>query len=139
MCLDDIWSEKKKEKWLKNKNDTIILYKTVGKKGEDGRYYPTHKYRDISFNVNNRIGKNSRGKIRSFLCRDKHYRPYYHLFRYKKDALKWFSIFYDVGNLAVLRCEVKKEDITEIGVQILVNRNCDVIVSRAFKIIGEVK
>lgn len=133
MCIEHKKTEEQLKKWLKNKPETMILYKSVVKMA--GKYYPTYKYTDCKFTTTNRIRRNGREFVYVFQgCST--YRPYYHLFRYKKYAKKWEA---DYGYpTTVLKCEVKKEDITAVGDQTF-GPTAEVIVTKAFKIVGEVE
>ncbi len=124
MCIDRKWTKEQKDKWLKNKSDTITAYKVVFD-GVD-RFLPPFMGQ-ISYQRKNRLGK----RKTNVPVNEGHatYLPYYHLFA-TKYACKDFCI---QGPKKVVKCKVPKKSITDMGRQM----KRIVIITRAFDIVGE--
>jgi hypothetical protein len=82
----------------------------------NNRYYPEFRHSG-SFSKGINISPRKR------LLRNNAYIPYFHAFRHRKDAVKWAGGF---SYLKVIRCKIKKEDISTTGWQ----RNKKVVVAK---------
>lgn len=137
MCLFTKFTDGEKKYWLDKKPEKIIMYKLVEKMMVNGRffYYPRHKNSASPFfpERTNRISS-GREPIKLYTERGE-YKPFYHLFKYKKDAKAWKDIWYGRG--VIVKCEVAKKDITDLGTQN--ERRFLVVIAKAFRIIKEVK
>lgn len=139
MCMAFKVKYKEKMSWLKNGKSTITAYKVVNKR-DDGRYYPLvyntatpflktkmtkikkEPLRKLSLNFVNSVIPNKVFKWNTS------YTPYFHLFLQLTDAKNW-----KMAHNIILECEVPKKEITAGGFQ-----DGQVIVTKAFKIIGEI-
>ena len=134
MCLHHLSTPEKTRKWLKKQPDVIIAYKCV-RIGSDGKYYPicSHHGRGQERFFPRRINRIKwyRVEIRTCWGYQQFYKPYYHLFKYITPARDWA----DLECSRVVKCAIPKKDITAIGTQ----DGSFVIVTKAFKILGEVK
>ena len=132
MCLNFVKTEEATKKWLSKKPDTIIAYKVVNKK-YDGKYYPICMGTHQAFrNGTNRLRERSERIRKKFIDVYK-YVPHYHLFVTLEGAKDWFSAG---AREVILKCEIKKKDITAVGTQF--DRRSHAIVTKAFKIVEEV-
>lgn len=138
-------SEEEKEEWLTKQNDPIIVYKAVRKSIKNGRFYPLFEQRDKPF----KKGRNTLtpGQVtyrKRWSCStvqrygyyaDFSYVPCFHFFLSQHAAHYTWRDLYP----SVLKCEVRKKDVTVVGWQ---NRGASTsdytIVATAFKILGEV-
>lgn len=151
MCIDRKKTVKNRRKWIEGKKDSIIAYKVVIKHevsavdtfnqdGPTGQYGPTSVFTYSRFSTEkmNRINGSRQPIEFDFWVRASgcvettSYRPYFHLFMTKKGATEWKGFF---CNSVILKCEVPKKYVTEVAKQ----RSYGVIVTKAFKIIEEVK
>lgn len=126
MCLDALWTSSQKD-WLAEQPDTIIAYKVVlitKSRLSDGwrdMVYPPVKTAYGKYKKTNIIGyfaKRHMARIWTANSKDK-YLPFYHLFKTKFGATRWIDVMLRlrIGKFAVLKCEIPKDKITEIGRQ----------------------
>ena len=132
MCIEYRWSDKDIKNWLEQQPETITAYKLVRIK-KNKMYSPFQRNR---IKENNRISKlSNRMKDRKnrvdVLDNEKHsytknYQAYYHCFMDEKEANR----LYRASGEHIIRCEIPKIDITDIGEQ----WGRVVIVSKSFSV-----
>jgi hypothetical protein len=138
MCLTNIWSKEKQDKWLKKQRTTIRAYKVVYISG-DGHPLPLYYARpneEPFSKVNDQ--RNYTPSICYAYSPDEYrsipYEAHFHLFLHKTDATEWAQ-YTPLENCCVLRCSIPKADITEIGIQ----DGFTVIVTKCFKFVEKTK
>lgn len=139
MCLHTKCTAKEKREWLKTLPDIIPAYKVVRIKIIDGkdRLLPTRfdcspiffKRKNILKKITSKISVKQVYTIFDKSGKEVKYIAYYHLFMGKKDAERWSG---ENNNRKVIKCEVPKDAITEVGFQ-----DGLAIVTRKFTIVGE--
>lgn len=128
MCLVVKHTNDEKKAWLDAHSDTITVYKKVYK--SKGKYYPLF-FSVIPYTKNAHFETDKENKLDDSiksLGLELGYDPYFHFFEDRKEARK----FYFIGN-TVLKCKVRKEDITVIG-QHDKDRTNITVVAKAFTI-----
>ncbi len=141
MCLNYKWTTEDRDKWLKDKPETITAYKVARKDWRTDYPYKTKKkqiwppvFNTFAYRKTNRLSilppliRSSYGRTKKYWQSDvTQYVPGYHLFSTKYGAEKWvISRGYD--NEIVLKCTIPKKDVIAVGKQ----ANCMVIVTEEF-------
>jgi len=145
MCIDYKFTKEEKEKWLKDKPETITAYKVVVKKEitNKGRINGLSAlYFNYYFQRKNRIktvvSEHSRRITNT--CYNKTdklttYVAYYHLYLLKEEAKSYRDRWYFANRkgMRVITCKIPKELITDVGYQ----DERLVVVTRGFDIVGQ--
>lgn len=108
MCLETVYSGRKKKTELAKLPDTITCWKIVRKQGNQHgrRYAPEYNHNLLTFLA----GWNKTTRIFYY-----HYPMGFHAFRTKKGAMHWKSSYR--ADLHIVKCKTKKESIVAIGKQ----------------------
>lgn len=133
MCLNGILTQKDKKAWMKGKPEIITAYKVVRQRMEKiEKIYPIYFSASIPFEKTNKLSKKkSKDRVETgfnLLSVRSTYRPYYHLFIDRKEALRWAE---GISQRVVLKCEVPKKQITVVGTQ----SGSEVIITKEFTFI----
>ena len=138
MCLEYVWSNEEKEKWLKEQPKIITAYKVVVIKGSKmrpaffGGYQP-------HYDRKNQITDGDKKSVPSLYTQE-HYVPHYHLYT-TLSRIEIVSSYVgwvregEVDDVKVVKCKVPKRSITDVGKQ----DGMVVIVAKEFEIVGEDK
>ncbi len=142
MCLSEVYRGKKKKDFLAALPDEITVWKVV-RKGVHG-YFPVFYcsrgyFQPKKSAYHSGLNKFNQRGIRCWGGRYRTYRGGCHLWRTKSGADNWRKRSYGSRNV-IIRCKIKKEDITSVGKQSTMPEVCIVARKATFpKYCGEKK
>lgn len=155
MCMHTKLPRREKDKWLKDKPETLILYKAVRIRKayvpfERGVYYPLFMFDEDKYELreNNKLPTRKKRFVMTSVVagRDRvpfekfTYIPYYHFFTSLSDASIWHSLTFE---RVLIKCKVPRSSITSVGGQYYTVGNekyiFDVVVAKEFEVIEEVE
>ena len=134
MCLNAVKTKEELDKWLSTQPDVIECYKIVyrrkykgGSRGYCPWIYSRRKFfkRNKSIRGNRKLNKTI--PVQSFPFHT--YVPDFHFYLNKKNAK---SIACNIFGQYVFKCKIKKEDVTDIGIQ----GSCFCIVAKEFEFVA---
>jgi len=122
MCLSDLWSDARREEWLKDKPEQIQAFKVVLVSGK--RIYPLFGcLPSLAYfqKINDQTGHTPR-LTTSYDHDEGFYRSYeahFHLFPNREDAENFQHTYWGHSDYVVLECRIPKEHITAMGLECL--------------------